>query len=475
MQDLLKKRDQLKQQPASSPAPSYSQVFDPLDYASPPMILRTTTVNEEVIYSGHSSFPDAVSPPLSKENVSPTNQDSKTTRSQSPKHRFRPSLHIRKRSKNGTEDEVASPYDGEGLSPTTAQAPRHRSLSGRLKRFSITPRSRTTSSSSINVPDDLPSIPLTLTEGIVAGSLDHDAEWERRAALLAQHQRARTPSAQSIALSSPSPPRTVPPAVSSYFPSSKNASNLPLAQEEIDAQIQLAISLHESGELERSTAIFRNLANPQGANNAFSQTLYGLALRHGWGCTPDPEQALHFHTLAASNSAAISMPTISEKPQSGDTPTTTRTLRAAARGELVLAIYELGNAFRHGLGCISDPVAARKYYETAAELGDTDAMMETAWCYENGYGGEKDKWRAARYYRIVESKGTRLTGMSWIHKDKYVSEIPPGKEQKDRDKAERKQQKEDEKREKMQDKVVKEQEKQVKKEKKAREKSDAHS
>jgi TPR repeat protein len=62
-----------------------------------------------------------------------------------------------------------------------------------------------------------------------------------------------------------------------------------------------------------------------------------------------------------------------------------------AKGELVLAIYELGNCFRHGYGVPKDPIAARSYYETAANLGDIDAMNETARCYEEGFGGKKDK------------------------------------------------------------------------------------
>jgi TPR repeat protein len=63
----------------------------------------------------------------------------------------------------------------------------------------------------------------------------------------------------------------------------------------------------------------------------------------------------------------------------------------AAKGELVLAIFELANCFRNGWGVKKDPVAARQYYETAANLGDTDAMNETAWCYLEGFGGKKDK------------------------------------------------------------------------------------
>lgn len=67
----------------------------------------------------------------------------------------------------------------------------------------------------------------------------------------------------------------------------------------------------------------------------------------------------------------------------------------AAKGELVLAMYELANSFRHGWGVEKDPVAARSYYETAANLGDTDAMNEVARCYEEGFGGKKDKVSAS--------------------------------------------------------------------------------
>ena len=70
----------------------------------------------------------------------------------------------------------------------------------------------------------------------------------------------------------------------------------------------------------------------------------------------------------------------------------------AAKGELVLAMYELANSFRHGWGVEKDPVAARSYYETAANLGDTDAMNEVARCYEEGFGGKKDKVSGSRLF-----------------------------------------------------------------------------
>lgn len=83
----------------------------------------------------------------------------------------------------------------------------------------------------------------------------------------------------------------------------------------------------------------------------------------------------------------------------------------AAKGELVLAMYELANSFRHGWGVEMDPMAARSYYETAANLGDTDAMNEVARCYEEGFGGKKDKVRfldpAIRQWEML------VWGMLW--------------------------------------------------------------
>jgi len=387
------------------------------DYPDPttPSIVRSDTLNRELIFAPPAPEP---APPQQPSNIeapqSPPTPSS--NRASSFAQRLRPSLHIRKRSTNSQLTDFPDHANDGSLSPPAANDSRPRSLSGRLKRFSLTSRSRTTSASSINVPADLPEIPVI--DETTNGGNDHDAEWEHRAALLAQHQRNRTPSAQSgvsLQTSRPSSPDIM---------HQQHASDpKSISTEDVDARIQEAITLHEAGELERSTAIFRTLADPDGANNAFSQLLYGLALRHGWGCALDPSLALQYHSLAASNSAAISLPTTSTSLSSSTSltsqPATTdtkasRSTRAAARGELVLAIYELGNAFRHGLGCTPDPVAARRYYETAAELGDVDAMTEAAWCCEHGYGGIKDKWRAARLLRMAEGRGARLVGASWV-------------------------------------------------------------
>lgn len=88
-------------------------------------------------------------------------------------------------------------------------------------------------------------------------------------------------------------------------------------------------------------------------------------------------------SAAASNSATVESEALRAGVKKG----------GSAKGELVLAMFELANCFRNGWGLAKDPAAARQYYETAANLGDTDAMNEVGWCYLEGFGGKKDRVR----------------------------------------------------------------------------------
>ncbi|KAF5254230.1 hypothetical protein FANTH_962 [Fusarium anthophilum] len=247
--------------------------------------------------------------------------------------------------------------------------------------------------SSENVPENLPDIVTS-----------DEAQWEKRATMLAgQNNRARSNSR-------PGTPSD-----------SSRGEERAVSSQQIDQDIQEAIRLHEEGNLELSTRMFGRLADPQGANNPLSQVLYGLALRHGWGCAPDPEGAVKYLSAAASNSASIEQMALQAGMKKG----------GAAKGELVLAIFELANCFRHGWGIEKDAYAAKQYYETAANLGDTDAMNEIAWCYVEGFGCKKDKstlymsrieamaaemfsFAAARYYRLAEKAGNKTLGNSWL-------------------------------------------------------------
>ncbi|KAH6691719.1 putative cell cycle inhibitor [Plectosphaerella plurivora] len=296
-------------------------------------------------------------------------------------------------------------------------------------------------SSSEHVPQDLPDI----LPGVAGG----EEQWEKRATMLAHRTdmvRSRPDTPES-----PGPTRggfAGRPGIGSRAASTASGQ---VSTQEIDDDIQEAIRLHEEGDLERSTVLFGRLADPNGANNPLSQVLYGLALRHGWGCKPDVTRAVTYLTAAASNAAAVEQLALQAGLKKG----------GAAKGELVLAIFELGNSFRHGWGTEKDP-----YYETAANLGDTDAMNETGWCYLEGFGCKKDKtpsgietglalgsktktkpflalpaclppprispdrwpsheadqmlqFTAARYYRLAETNGNKTLGNTWIWKEKY--------------------------------------------------------
>lgn len=256
-------------------------------------------------------------------------------------------------------------------------------------------------SSSEHVPQDLPDI----LPGVGGG----EEQWEKRATMLAH----RTDMVRSRPDTPESPGRPTSrgglagrPGIGSRAASTASGQ---VSTQEIDDDIQEAIRLHEEGDLERSTVLFGRLADPNGANNPLSQVLYGLALRHGWGCKPDVIRAVTYLTAAASNAAAVEQLALQAGLKKG----------GAAKGELVLAIFELGNSFRHGWGTEKDPVAAKQYYETAANLGDTDAMNETGWCYLEGFGCKKDKFTAARYYRLAETNGNKTLGNTWIWKEKY--------------------------------------------------------
>ncbi|ROV97883.1 hypothetical protein VSDG_04840 [Cytospora chrysosperma] len=263
--------------------------------------------------------------------------------------------------------------------------------------------------SSEHVPQDLPEIvvPTDEREGDQTAA---ELQWEKRATMLAKAanenelHRSRPPTPPTDTIQGAMAGMRI---VSDGRPEPGIASS-----PAIDADIQEAIRLHEEGDLRESTRLFGILAEPKGANNPLSQVLYGLALRHGWGCEPDPEKAVFYLSSAAKNAADVESLALQAGLKKG----------GAAKGELVLAIFELANCFRHGWGIEKDPIAAKQYYETAANLGDTDAMNEVAWCYLEGFGCKKDKYSSAKYYRLAEKNGNKTLGNTWIWKDKYNPE-----------------------------------------------------
>ena len=330
LRDLLKKKEKIEEQPDGREQTAAIN----LPQASEFTFMRTDTHTEEVITPP--TFANEQSPSVPKQKSKPP----------------RRSLSAFKKSRD------VSPADG---SPPQKE---HKRLS---QRFGIH-RDRSLSSSSVNIPQDLPEIDNAYTDN--GDREETEAKWEERATRLANASpnpgaRPRTPDVAQLSLGE----AATKPGLSRTRSISDAAS---------DINIQEAIRLHEEGSLEAATDMFSKLAE---RGNVLSQVLYGLSLRHGWGCTPDPERAIVYLAQAAANSAEIEAQALQAGMRKG----------GAAKGELVLAIFELANCYRHGWGVAIDKAAARQYYETAANLGDTDAMNEAAWCYLEGFGGKKDK------------------------------------------------------------------------------------
>ena len=72
--------------------------------------------------------------------------------------------------------------------------------------------------------------------------------------------------------------------------------------------------------------------------------------------TPNPTEAVSYLTAAASNAASIEELALKAGMKKG----------GAAKGELVLAIFELANCFRHGWGVKVDKYAAKQVSEELA-------------------------------------------------------------------------------------------------------------
>ncbi|OJD17059.1 hypothetical protein AJ78_02807 [Emergomyces pasteurianus Ep9510] len=362
LKDLLKKKDKIKDDDVQHQQQQrfYQQEPFPPPHSPPPQapefkFLRSDTYTTETIHppGASNNTPESQtqahwhSHPLHPESQSQSPSPSPTPSNPSASsHNIFSRL---RRSSNASSAGSHGTSHSHELSPAARGEKGERRLSQRLH---LNRTSRSASASSINLPSDLPQIAPDTSD-----AQEREAQWEKRATIMVQ-------GGLNAAGIRPSSPR----------------GDIE-QQKKGDENIQEAIRLHEEGQLAESTQMFSRLADPNGANNALSQVLYGLALRHGWGCAPDPDKAVTYLSAAASNSASIEAEALRAGMKKG----------GAAKGELVLAIYELANCFRNGWGVAKDPVAARHYYETAANLGDTDAMNEAAWCFLEGFGGKKDR------------------------------------------------------------------------------------
>ncbi|KAL0945699.1 hypothetical protein HGRIS_014850 [Hohenbuehelia grisea] len=137
--------------------------------------------------------------------------------------------------------------------------------------------------------------------------------------------------------------------------------------------------------------------------------MWGLTLRHGWGCEKNEKTGFTWLSRAAESA-------VEDLEQARIRGTVDVN---AVQSELVLAIYEVGQCFFHGWGVVKDQKMGVSYYTVAARLGDPDAQQDLAFCLANGKGCKKDRKEAAKWYRAAVAQGVSDVGLAWIYKEKY--------------------------------------------------------
>ncbi|KIY63367.1 hypothetical protein CYLTODRAFT_403340 [Cylindrobasidium torrendii FP15055 ss-10] len=169
--------------------------------------------------------------------------------------------------------------------------------------------------------------------------------------------------------------------------------------------LQQGITHHEANRLEEAAVCFEKSATMNGGCGV-GMLMWGLSLRHGWGCKKDEKSGFAWLRKAAELAVADL-----EKGPVGS--------KEGVRGELVLAIYEVGQCFFQGWGVAKDQKMAVSYYTTAAKLGDPDAQNDLGFCLANGKGCKKDRKEAAKWYRMAVKQGVSDVGLAWIYKEKF--------------------------------------------------------
>ncbi|KAG0166598.1 hypothetical protein DFQ28_006969 [Apophysomyces sp. BC1034] len=218
-----------------------------------------------------------------------------------------------------------------------------------------------------------------------------------------------SPSPLTVSPRTPSPNTLMPSTSSPLSPVKKDKANAHkkhsfLPDSEAEALVHKGIKFHETGQLEKATELFRQAAIQDFPMAMF---LYGVSLRHGWGCKRNEHLAFQYLQKAAEH-AVMDLNNFSNAVNT-----------SASKGELIMAIYELGVSFRHGWGCKKNKETAVYFFKIAADLGDADAQNDLGHCYYHGHGVKKDLYMAAKYYRMADKQGHSIMGNSWIHKSKY--------------------------------------------------------
>ena len=173
-----------------------------------------------------------------------------------------------------------------------------------------------------------------------------------------------------------------------------------------EEHLEKGIECHESGSLKESTYHLRIAARQ---NLPTAMLLYALACRHGWGMRPNQQEGVEWLRKAA-DCASIELKDDQIPLNQTNVDVAEKKTR---RAQFALSVYELGVSHMNGWGIEQDKALALKCFEIAANWGDADAMAEAGFCFAQAVGCKKDLKKAAKYYRMAETKGVSMVGNSW--------------------------------------------------------------
>lgn len=179
------------------------------------------------------------------------------------------------------------------------------------------------------------------------------------------------------------------------------------AQLSTEEHVAKGIQCHENGSLNESTYHLRIAAMQ---NHPTGMLLYALACRHGWGMRPNQREGVQWLRKAV-DSAGLN---VANYDSSSIEPRGRNIQEQKTRqAQFALSIYELGVSHLNGWGIEQDKSLALRCFEIAGHWGDADALSEAGYCYVEGIGCKKDMKKAAKFYRLAESKGVNMVGNSW--------------------------------------------------------------
>ncbi|KAF1992158.1 HCP-like protein, partial [Aulographum hederae CBS 113979] len=181
-----------------------------------------------------------------------------------------------------------------------------------------------------------------------------------------------------------------------------------------EQHLERGISLHEAGDLGKSTYHLRHAAR---AGLPTAQLLYALACRHGWGMRPNAAEGVAWLQKAVDSAQLEVADDEDLVARSTSNPSATAAEAAAQRkshkAQFALSVYELGVSYMNGWGVKADKALAVRCFEVAGNWGDVDALAEAGFCWAQGVGVKKDLKKAAGFYREAERKGMSMAGNSW--------------------------------------------------------------